>query len=487
MSGESLLAQGTAADVVVEHLDALVTMDEQQTELGDAWVAVSAGVIVGLGSGRPPEARRHLAGTGLVALPGLVNTHHHFFQTLTRALPEAQDLRVIEWLAVNYPIWTGIDEDAVYTTARVAIGEMLLSGCTTSSDHLYVFPKSSAGATALLQAEIGAARELGLRFHPCRGAVDVSLDAGGSPPPTLVEQTDAVLENMEEAVDRFHDPSPGSMCRLSLAPCSLTISSERLMRESAALASRLGVSRHTHVSEVVEEVDYCGEVYGCRPIERLEELGWLGRDVWLAHVVHPSDQEIERLAATGTAVAHCPSSNMRLGSGIAPVLRMRERGVVVGVGVDGSSSNDSGNILAETRQAMFASRVSSDGGRLMRAREALQMATVGGAAALQRDDVGSLTPGRRADIAFFRPEGLGAAGAENDPVAALLLSPPARAEHVMVEGHFAVFDGHLRVDEDEIARAHRELVRRLVPGRVAPPRITRSSRSKQLAEIGGNT
>lgn len=462
-------ACGVPVDLVVEHLDVLATMDDRETELTDAWVTVSGGVISGVGSGGdPPRAARHVDGSGLVALPGLVNTHHHFFQTLTRALPQAQDLRVIDWLAANYPIWTRLDDEAVYETARVAIGELLLSGCTTSSDHLYAFPNSGGGAVAMLRAEIGAAAELGLRFHPCRGAVDISLVAGGAPPPQLVEDTDAVLASMEETVTKFHDPARGSMCRMSVAPCSLTIASERLMAESATLAGRLGVTRHTHVAEVVEEVAHCTEVYGCRPVERLEELGWLGPDVWLAHVVHVDEGEIDRLAATGTAVAHCPSSNMRLGSGIAPVLRMRERAVDVGLGVDGSSSNDAGNLLAEARQAMLVSRVSSDGGRLMRARESLRIATVGGAAALKRDDIGVLAPGRRADIAFFRPVGLRAAGAENDPLAALLLAPPARAEHVMVEGRFSVFAGHLQADEEEIARAHGLLVARLL-GRDRPP------------------
>jgi len=449
--------------LVVEHLDVLVTMDESRREISDAWIAVEDGAITGVGSGTAClGAQRRIDGHGLVAMPGLINTHHHFFQTLTRVLPAAQGLGILEWLAANYAFWARIDEEAVHTTACVAIGELLLSGCTTSSDHLYAYPKASGGAIAMLGAEIAAAAELGIRFHPTRGAIDVSLEAGGSPPPELVEDTDSVLESMEEAVLKFNDPSPGSMVRIGLAPCSLTICSERLMIESGDLARRLGVTRHTHVAEVVEEEDYCAEVYGQRPVERLGELGWLGEDVWLAHVVHADTSDISRLATTGTAVSHCPTSNMRLGSGAAPILEMSDANVTVALGVDGSASNDSGNMLAEARQAMLLSRVSAGGNRLMAPRHALRLATVGGAAALKRDDIGVLAAGRRADIAFYSLQGVAAAGTEHDPVAALILAPPAAAAHVMVDGRFAVWDGHLTVDEEPIVRAHRDLVRRIL-------------------------
>jgi cytosine/adenosine deaminase-related metal-dependent hydrolase len=449
--------------LVVEHLDVLVTMDESRREISDAWIAVEDGAITGLGTGTAClGAQRRIDGHGLVAMPGLINTHHHFFQTLTRVLPAAQGLGILEWLAANYAFWARIDEEAVHTTACVAIGELLLSGCTTSSDHLYAYPKASGGAIAMLGAEIAAAAELGIRFHPTRGAIDVSLEAGGSPPPELVEDTDSVLESMEEAVLKFNDPSPGSMVRIGLAPCSLTICSERLMIESGDLARRLGVTRHTHVAEVVEEEDYCAEVYGQRPVERLGELGWLGEDVWLAHVVHADTSDISRLATTGTAVSHCPTSNMRLGSGAAPILEMSDANVTVALGVDGSASNDSGNMLAEARQAMLLSRVSAGGNRLMAPRHALRLATVGGAAALKRDDIGVLATGRRADIAFYSLQGVAAAGTEHDPVAALILAPPAAAAHVMVDGRFAVWDGHLTVDEEPIVRAHRDLVRRIL-------------------------
>lgn len=447
---------------MVEHLDVLATMDERGSELADAWVLANEGEIVGLGTGvAPAGVGRRVDGHGLVAVPGLVNTHHHFFQTLTRCLPAAQDERILEWLGTNYTFWSRIDEEAVYTTARVAIGELLLSGCTTSSDHLYAFPKSSAGATSMLGAEIAAAAELGMRFQATRGAMDVSQEAGGGPPQELIEDTDAVLENMEEVVGKFHDPMPGSMVRVALAPCSVTICSERLMIESGELARRLGVTRHTHVAEVREEVEHCAEVYGRRPVERLEDLGWLGDDVWLAHVVHANASDISLLAASGTGVSHCPSSNMRLGSGAAPVLEMGDAGVAVGLGVDGSASNDSGNLLAEARQAMLLSRVSGSGDRLMPARHALRLATNGGAKVLKRDDIGVLEIGRRADIAFFSLSGIAGAGTEHDPVAALVLAPPRGATHVMVDGRFAVWDGHLMVDEASIVSEHQALVRRI--------------------------
>ena len=471
--------------MLVEHLDVLVTMDEANRELTDAWVAIEDGSIVGVGSGIAAESR--VDGRGLVAMPGLVNTHHHFFQTLTRVLPAAQEMRIVDWLAANYKFWAQLDEEAIYTTARVAIGELLLSGCTTSSDHLYTYPKSCHGALAMLGAEISAAADLGIRLHATRGAIDTSLGAGGSPPPELVEETDSVLESMESAVLKFNDPSPGAMVRIGLAPCSLTISTERLLVESARLARRLGATLHTHVAEVIEEEEYCTEVYGQRPVERLAELGWLGEDVWLAHVVHADSSDIERLAATGTAVAHCPSSNMRLGSGIAPVLEMQERGVAMSLGVDGSASNDAGNLLAEVRQAMLLSRVVSRGGKLMSPREALKLATVGGARALRRDDIGTIDRGRRADIAFFSLQGPAAAGAENDPVAALVLAPPARATHVMIDGRFAVWGGHLAVEEEPIVRAHRDLVRRLV-GQLGgePASVSRFPIGETTRKIGGN-
>ncbi len=371
-------------------------------------------------------------------------------------------MRILEWLATNYAVWSHIDEEAVYTTARVAIAELLLSGLHDEQRPPLCLPARPGQPLPCSRRRSPPPESSGCRLQATRGAVDSSLDAGGSPPAELVEDTDTALCAMEEAVVKLNDPAPGALVRVGLAPCSLTISSERLMVETAQLARRLGATLHTHVAEVIEEEEHCKEVYGCRPVERLEQLGWLGPDVWLAHVVHASESDLGRLGRSGTAVAHCPSSNMRLGSGIAPVLAMRDAGVPVALGVDGSASNDSGNLLAEARQALLVSRVAAGRGRLMSAREALALATTGGAAALKRDDIGVLEPGRRADVAFYALKGAAGAGCENDPVASLVLAPPPRATHVMVDGRFSVWDGHLVEDEEQIAGAHAGLVRRLV-------------------------
>ncbi len=458
-----------SATTLIEHLDCLVLMSDD-AELADGYLVIQDGRIAEVGSGSPPtrwDGCSVIDGRGLIAVPGLVNTHHHFFQTLTRALPAAQDVRILDWMAANYPFWSRIDAEAVYATARVALGELMLSGCSTTSDHLYAFPVTSGSPIEMLAAEIAAARQLGVRLHATRGAVDISLQAGGSPPRALVQETDDVLASMEETILRFHDPSPGAMVRIGLAPNSLTICSERLMRESGDLARKHGVTRHTHVAEVPEEEEHCLQVYGQRPIERLAELGWLADDVWLAHVVHASQAEIDLLAATGTGVAHCPVSNMRLASGAAPIADMLASGVAVGLGVDGSASNDSGNLLAEARQAMLLSRLRErDSGRLMPARQALWLATAGGARALKRDDIGTLQPGKQADIAMFRLAGEAGAGFENDPVAGLLLASTPRVEHLIVNGEFAVRNYQLvNADEGEIVSSHRQIVGRIVSRR----------------------
>jgi 8-oxoguanine deaminase len=451
---------------LIEHLERLVPMGGD-AEIADAYLVIEDDKISAVGSGQPPQQWRDgtvIDGRGLIALPGLINTHHHFFQTLTRALPAAQNVRILDWMEASYPFWARIDAEAVYATARVALAELMLSGCSTSSDHLYAFPAGAGSPIDMLGAEIDAARRLGVRFHATRGAVDISLRAGGSPPPELVEDTDEVLASMAEVIARFHDPKPGAMIRIGLAPNSLTICSERLMRESGELARKHGVTRHTHVAEVLEEEEYCLREYGQRPIERLAELGWVADDVWLAHVVYANQAEVELLARAGAGVAHCPVSNMRLASGAAPILDMLANGVAVGLGVDGSASNDSGNLLAEARQALLVSRLRErDSGRLMTARQALRMATEGGARILKRDDIGSLRPGKQADVALFRLAGVAGAGFENDPVAGLLLASTPRAEHLIVNGRFAVRDYRLvNDDEADIVGQHRQIVARIV-------------------------
>ena len=450
---------------LIEHLERLVPMGPDDAELSDGYVLVQDGRIGAIGSGEIGSRREGATvvdGRGLIALPGLVNTHHHFFQTVTRALPAAQNVRLLEWEATNYPYWTRIDEEAVYATAQVALAELLLSGCTTSSDQLYAFPKHTGGAVPMVGAEVEAAKSLGIRIQATRGAVDVGAGDPTVRAAEFIEHTDAILDSMQSLIAQFHDPSEGAMVRIGLGPNGVTVCTEALMRGCVELARSSGVTLHTHVAEIPEEAEYCAAHFGMRPIERLAELGWVSEPVWMAHAVHLNDADIAMMAAGGAAVAHCPSSNMRLGSGAPPVLEMLDGGMDVGLGVDGSASNDAGNLLAEARAALLMSRLRRPD-KLMTARQALRMATAGGAAALKRGDIGSLAIGKQADIALFRPSGVAAAGFENDPLAGLILGSPARAAHVMVQGRFVVRDGRLtRVEEDAIAERHQAVVARIV-------------------------
>jgi cytosine/adenosine deaminase-related metal-dependent hydrolase len=442
--------------------EVVATMDAAGTEIAGASVLVEDGVIAWVGAGEPPggaEGAERIDGRGCVALPGLVNTHHHLYQAMTRAM--AQDQGLFGWLVTLYPVWSRLDAEWELAAARVGLAELALSGCSTTTDHHYVFP---AGAGDLLEVEIWAARELGIRFHPCRGSMDLGQSDGGLPPDALVEDTDEALARTEEAVTAFHDPSPGSMLRTAVAPCSPFSVTERLMRESADLARRLGVRMHTHLAETLEEERHCLERFGRRPLELMDEWGWVGDDVWFAHGVHLDDKDVRRCAETGTGVAWCPSSNLRLGSGMAPGRALLDEGAPTGLGVDGSASNDAGHLLAEARQAMLVSRAAGVE-RGLTAREALRVATRGGAEVLGRDDVGSLEAGMRADIALFPVDGLETAGADADPVAALVLSPPSRVRHLLVEGVPVVRDGRLvRADEDEIAREGHRVARRIAEG-----------------------
>jgi cytosine/adenosine deaminase-related metal-dependent hydrolase len=425
--------------ILLEGCRVVVTMDDAGSELENGSVLIDGGVISWVGQGRPlvREQPEVVDGRGLVALPGLINTHHHLYQTLTRV--HAQQGGLFEWLRELYPVWSTIDADWERTAAEVGLAELALSGCSTTTDHHYVFP---SGVTGLLEAEIDVAERLGLRFHPCRGSMDLGQSSGGLPPDRVVQDIDTILAATDDAIRRFHDPAPGSMRRIAVGPCSPFSVSERLMRESAALARRRNVRLHTHIAETLDEETYCRTTFKRRPLELLEDLGFLGPDVWLAHCVHVSDADIQRMAATGTAVAWCPSSNMRLGSGFAPAREMIDAGVAVGLAVDGSASNDSGNLLAEARQALLTTRARK-GAAAMTARQALWVATRGGAACLGRDDVGTIEAGKRADIALFRIDGLAHRGAEADPVAALVFCNPGPVQHLFVEGKPVVHDGQL--------------------------------------------
>jgi 8-oxoguanine deaminase len=424
----------------------VVVMDDSGTEHEDGWVLVEEGVVAATGGGAEPEADERVDLGGALVTPGLVNTHHHLYQTLTRA--RAQEANLFGWLKALYPVWARLDEEAEHVAARTGLAELALSGCTTVFDHHYVFPR---GAGDLIEAELTAAREVGVRLVPSRGSMDLGESDGGLPPDSLVEDADTVLAETERLAARYPE--------LVVAPCSPFSVTGELMRQSAELARRLALTLHTHLAETVEEEEYCQELYGCRPVEYLERLGWLDDDVWCAHCVHLDERDVTRFGETGTGVAHCPSSNLRLGAGVAPVRDMLDAGVRVGLGVDGSASNERGDLFLEVKQALLVARGRGGPGALT-AREALRLGTHGGAAVLKRDDLGSLEPGKSADLAAWRRDGLELAGAE-DPVAGLVFSGPHRVERLVVAGEDVVRDRRLvRADEEEIAREHRRLAAR---------------------------
>jgi cytosine/adenosine deaminase-related metal-dependent hydrolase len=423
----------------------VVTMDDAGTEYEGGWILVDDGVVKDAGAGARPEADNVQNLGGAVVTPGLVNTHHHLWQNLTRA--RAQDENLFGWLKALYPIWSAIDEEAEYAAARVGLAELALSGCTTVFDHHYLFPP---GVTGLLEAEIRAARELGVRIVASRGSMDLGESQGGLPPDSVVESRDDALAATEAAAAL----ADGAQVEITVAPCSPFSVTRELMTESAELGRRLGLRLHTHLAETVEEEDYCRELYGCTPVEYLGEVGWLADDVWCAHCVHLSDDDVENFGAQGVGVAHCPTSNMRLGAGIARVRDLLDAKVRVGLGVDGSASNERSDLFLEVKQALLVARARG-GSTAMTAREALRLGTRGGAAVLGRDDIGQLSPGKRADIAVWRTNGLELGGAD-DLVAGLVFAGPHRVDRLYVGGEEVVRDGHLvRAEESEIAKEHR--------------------------------
>lgn len=427
----------------------LACADDRGTEHRDGHLVLDGGRITAVGPGPAPDVpagATRLNGEGRLVTPGLVNTHHHLYQWITRGY--ATDSTLFDWLTTLYPVWARLDAERVHAAASANLGWMALSGCTLSTDHHYVFP---AGAGDLLEAEITAARRIGLRFHPCRGSMNLGRSAGGLPPDEVVEPHDTILAATEAAIDRWHDPSPESMLRVAVAPCSPFSVSTRLMTESAELARAKGVRLHTHLAETLDEQEFCLETYGRTPAQFAEDLGWLGPDVWLAHCVHLSDEAIARFAATGTGVAHCPTSNARLGSGIAPVPALLAAGATVGLGVDGAASNESGRMVEELHQALLAARF-RDGPLALTARQSLAMATLGGARCLGREaDLGSLELGKLADVAVWRVDGLAGAGI-TDPLCTLVFGTP-RLEHLLVGGSAVVLDGELRTADAEALAA----------------------------------
>jgi cytosine/adenosine deaminase-related metal-dependent hydrolase len=430
-------------------------------EYADGHVVVEGNRITAVGAGPAPDrdGRQVVDGRGCVLTPGFVNTHNHLYQWVTRGL--AVDATLFEWLTTLYPVWAGIDEHAVHVGASGALAQLARTGCTTSTDHHYVFPREGGD---VLGAEIRAAAGVGLRFHPTRGSMDLGQRDGGLPPDHVVEDRDAILAASEAAIDRWHDPSPGSMLRIALAPCSPFSVTGELMRESAELARRRGVRLHTHLAETVDEDDFCRERFGCSPLEYVEGLGWTGEDVWFAHAIHLDDSAVKKVGDTRTGVAHCPSSNARLGAGIARTRDLRTAGARIGLGVDGAASNEAGSLLEEVRHALLFARAIG-GPTALGVRDALELATIGGAEVLGRaDEIGSLESGKLADLALWRLDGLAHADVA-DPVAALVLGAPPPLELLLVNGRPVVErDRVVTVDEEALAReaaaVHRALVRK---------------------------
>ena len=440
-------------DILIEKAMTVITMDDAGRVLHDADVLIRGGQIAAVGQGLVTSGER-VSGKGCVVTPGLVNTHHHLYQNLTRAVPGAQDALLFGWLQRLYPIWARFGPEEMYVSAQLGLVELALSGCTLSSDHLYLYPNG-----ARLEDTIHAACEVGLRFHPTRGAMSIGESKGGLPPDSLVEEESAILEDMIRVVDGFHDAGEGSMCRVGLAPCSPFSVSRELMRDAALLARDKGVMLHTHLAENDEDIAYSEAQFGCRPGQYAEELGWTGSDVWHAHCVKLDAAEIDLFARTRTGVAHCPCSNCRLGSGIAPVRVMRDAGVPVGLGVDGSASNDMANLIGEARQAMLLQRV-ANGADAMSAYEALEIATRGGADILGRPDCGRLAPGKRADVAVWDVPGVASSGSWLP--AARLLAGPAQVKHLFVEGRQIISDGEVTsIDLPNLLERHGRLARAL--------------------------
>lgn len=448
--------------LLIRNARLLVTMDDDRREIANGGVFVRDNAIeaVGPSDELPTTADEVIDASDQVVIPGLVNTHHHMYQSLTRAIRPAQDRELFGWLQTLYPIWAGLTPEMTRVSTQTAMAELLLSGATTSSDHLYIYPNGTR-----LDDSIEAAAEIGMRFHAARGSMSVGQSQGGLPPDRVVEREDAILKDTQRLIERWHNPGRFAMQRIVVAPCSPFSVSRELMRDSALLARQHGVSLHTHLAENDNDIAYTREKFNCTPAEYAEQLGWLGRDVWCAHCVKLDDAGIRLFARSGTGVAHCPCSNMRLASGIAPIRAMRDAGVPVGIGVDGSASNDSGHMLAEVRQALLLQRVArgaEKGPSAMSAREALEIATRGGAQVLNRDDIGQLAPGMAADIVTVPLDEIGMAGGLHDPLAALLFCHVPRVKHSIVNGRVVVRDGRLAtVDLPRLIERHNRLARDL--------------------------
>ncbi len=445
---------------LVNHISHLIPDFSQNKIISDGAIFIRDNVIeaIGTSSSFVQDADIEINGAGLIILPGLVNTHHHLYQTLTRAVPAAQNVSLFNWLKTLYPIWAKMDAEAVYVSAITGLAELILSGCTTASDHLYIFPND-----VKLDDEIRAAEEIGIRFHASRGSMSLGESQGGLPPDSVVENEQAILKDTQQLIERYHDPAPNSMLQIVVAPCSPFSVTENLMREATDLARSYGVQLHTHLAETKDEEAFCLATSGMRPVEYAEDLGWVGDDVWFAHGVHINASEIDRLAASQTGIAHCPSSNMRLASGIAPIRAYLDHNVPIGIGVDGSASNDSSHLLAEARMAMLLQRVGGEPAH-MSAREALWVATEGGAQVLGRDDIGRIAEGYAADFIGFDLNDIAlAGGAVHDPLASLIFCTPPRVSLSVINGRIVVKDGELlTVDLPRNTLKHNQIARNLM-------------------------
>ncbi|WP_244891502.1 8-oxoguanine deaminase [Rhodococcus erythropolis] len=434
-------------------------MDSERSEHPDGYVVISGNKIVDVGAGKAPVyPNAHVIdGNGCLITPGLVNTHHHLYQWITRGL--AADSTLFEWLTTLYPVWAGIDADAVHVAATGGLTWLAKTGCTTTTDHHYVVPRDAGD---VFEAEITAAAQVGLRFHPCRGSMDLGQSSGGLPPDHVVEKLDDILTGTQSVIDRWHDPNAGSMLQIAVAPCSPFSVTESLLRESATLARENGVRMHTHLAETLDEESFCRELFGCTPVEYMERVGWVGPDVWYAHAVHLDDAGIETMARTGTAAVHCPTSNARLGAGIARAADLVKGGVTVGLGVDGAASNEACSLIEESRHALLFARAKG-GPQTMTVRKALELGTIGGARVLGREgEIGSIEVGKLADLAVWKLDTVAHAGI-TDPVAALVLGSTPPLKLLLVNGRIVVADGRVTtVDEDvvasDVARAHRDLL-----------------------------
>ena len=460
------------SSILIKNIHTLVTMDDHRRELQNTNIFVSNGFVQAIGDLQdlPDSADEVLDLSGHIVFPGFINTHHHFYQTLTRAVPKAQNANLFNWLVTLYPIWARMTPQDIRTSTQTALAELALSGCTTASDHLYLFPNGSK-----LDDEIEAASQVGLRLHASRGSMSLGESQGGLPPDSVVDSEQDILKDSQRLIETYHDPNPGAMVQIVLAPCSPFSVTGELMRQSAELAREYGVQLHTHLAETKDEEDFCIEKFGHRPVAYMQEVNWIGEDVWFAHSVHVNQDEIQLYAETGCGVAHCPGSNMRLASGIAPIVNMLTSGVKVGLGVDGSASNDASHLLGEARLAMLlarldaglsgASRSGEDAPPLMSARQALEIATRGGAAVLGRKDIGSLEVGKCADLFAIDLNRLDYAGALHDPVAAALFCTPQKVDFNIVGGKVVVKEGRLAtLDIPRLVQNHNQAAKRLLEG-----------------------